>query len=104
MPLWDVQSYEGEYPPPVVEGPLERERKRVFWRKVGDEEHVFISDLRQAILKFVRLVEEKERLEAIVEKFLCDYRHYSGSSGKRVGGDIVVVLERVEDGFDIVDI
>lgn len=104
MPKWDVQSYEGEYPPLVVESPLERERKRVFWRKVGDEEQVFVSDLRQAILEFVKLEEEKGGLEAIVEKFLGDYRHYKTGFEQGINGVVVAVLERVEDGFDIVDI
>lgn len=105
MPKWDVNSYEGTEVPEVIESPLERERIRVFSQHVCKKEESFFSELESAILKTAKLPEEIERKDEIIDKYLCDYRHYSEVKRFR-GSEYIVVLERAENGLrnNIVDI
>jgi hypothetical protein len=102
MPAWEVKTYRGCLPP-VQESPLEKKRLRVFSRRVGQSVDSFIEDLAKAITSAIVLQEEHERKKEILDKFLWDYEHYSGYPQEHAG-ILYVVLERVDDGFEIVDI
>jgi hypothetical protein len=71
--------------------------------RVGQSIDSFIEDLTSAITNAIVLQEEHEREKEILDKFLRDYEHYSGYPQDHTE-ILYVVLERVDDGFELVDI